>query len=49
MLDEKDPGLDRRIAERVIANHRFQGGINPINSFKDDYVIEATLDSHQNK
>jgi DNA replication licensing factor MCM3 len=49
MLDDKDPQLDRRIAERVISNHRFQGGINPINSFKDDYVIEATLDNHANK
>ena len=25
MLDEKDPQMDRRIAERVITNHRFQG------------------------
>lgn len=23
MLDEKDPEMDRRIAERVITNHRF--------------------------
>jgi DNA replicative helicase MCM subunit Mcm2 (Cdc46/Mcm family) len=24
MLDEKDPENDRKIAERVIANHRYQ-------------------------
>lgn len=27
MLDEKDPAQDRRIAERVINNHRYQSGI----------------------
>ena len=31
MLDEKDPVLDRKIAERVITNHRFQGGSNLMN------------------
>lgn len=49
MLDEKDPTLDRKIAERVISNHRFQGAHNLINQFKDDYVIEDTLDNQNNK
>ncbi len=49
MLDEKDPVLDRKIAERVITNHRFQSTYNPINQFKDDYVIEPTLDQSNNK
>lgn len=31
MLDDKDPQMDRRIAERVITNHRFQGGSNMLN------------------
>lgn len=44
MLDNKDPESDRRIAERVITNHRFQGGSNLINQFNDDYVIEPTID-----
>lgn len=49
MLDEKDPEKDRRIAERVITNHRFQGGSNLANMFKDDYVIEPTLEAQTNK
>lgn len=49
MLDEKDPTLDRKIAERVISNHRFQGSNNLINQFKDDYVIEDMLDNQNNK
>lgn len=49
MLDEKDPNLDRKIAERVITNHRFQGNQSLVNQFKDDYVIEATLDNQNNK
>lgn len=44
MLDNKDPESDRRIAERVITNHRFQGGSNIMNQFSDDYVIEPTMD-----
>ena len=49
MLDEKDARQDRKIAERVITNHRFQGGSNLLQSFKDDYVIEATLENQANK
>lgn len=49
MLDEKDPQLDRQIAQRVITNHRFQNNNNAINNFSDDHVIEATLDQHANK
>ena len=44
MLDEKDPENDRKIAERVITNHRYH---NPnedtmahFNFNNDDYVIE---------
>lgn len=45
MLDEKEPAHDRRIAERVITNHRFQGA-NFLNAhmFNDDHVIEARLE-----
>lgn len=45
MLDNKDPESDRKIAERVITNHRFQGGSNIMHQFSDDYVIEATMDN----
>lgn len=43
MLDEKDPELDRKIAERVIQNHRYQSANNEhiqFNYFNDDVVIE---------
>ena len=42
MLDDKDPDSDRRIAERVIQNHRYQSGSNEtaFNFFHDDVVIE---------
>jgi DNA replication licensing factor MCM3 len=49
MLDEKDPQLDRQIAQRVILNHRFNQTDNIANSYKDDHVIEASLDQHQHK
>jgi len=43
MLDEKDPESDRRIAERVIMNHRYQATNNEqplFNYFNEDVVIE---------
>jgi len=43
MLDEKDPDNDRRIAERVITNHRYQAPNNEtphFNYFNEDVVIE---------
>jgi hypothetical protein len=49
MLDEKDPQIDRRIAQRVITNHRFQGSASVNHLFNSDNVIEASLDQHQNK
>ena len=44
MLDEKDPELDRKIAERVITNHRSmnQEGYK-LNYFNDDTVIEPDM------
>ena len=45
MTDEKEPELDRRIAERVITNHRFMNASEApsINYFNDDTVIEREL------
>ena len=45
MLDEKEPEHDRRIAERVITNHRFMNvsGAPAINYANDGGVIEAEL------
>jgi DNA replication licensing factor MCM3 len=46
ILDEKDPESDRRIAERVITNHRYQAANNeqPVfNYLTDDVVIEPEL------
>ncbi|CDW73635.1 mcm2 3 5 family protein [Stylonychia lemnae] len=43
MLDEKDPEHDRKIAERVIQNHRYQAANSEFpqfNYFNDDFVIE---------
>lgn len=43
MLDEKDPDNDRKIAERVIMNHRYQSANNEMphfNYFNEDVVIE---------
>lgn len=51
MLDEKDPESDRKIAERVITNHRYH---NPnedtmahFNFNNDDYVIEPSIKDDQ--
>ena len=53
MLDEKDPENDRRIAERVITNHRYQSAnltdMHHFNVFQDDYVIEPELHDDKNK
>ena len=49
MLDEKDPHLDRQIAQRVITNHRFENAFHNHLGYNEDNVIEATLDSHVNK
>src|SRR4051794_38414629 len=47
MLDEKDAAMDRKIAERVISNHRYQsasGDTMPhFNYFQDDCVIEQDI------
>lgn len=46
MLDEKDPENDRKIAERVIQNHRYQSANNEqptFNYFNDDVVIEPEI------
>ena len=48
MLDEKDPEHDRKIAERVIANHRYQApGGHDVPQFnfynQDDVVIEPDI------
>mmetsp|Transcript_9984 Transcript_9984/g.15095 ORF Transcript_9984/g.15095 Transcript_9984/m.15095 type:complete len:551 (+) Transcript_9984:39-1691(+) len=44
MLDEKDPENDRKIAERVITNHRFQSNTGDqqthFNFQNEDFVIE---------
>jgi hypothetical protein len=52
MLDEKDPESDRRIADKVISNHRFnvKGGGGPAFSFSyDDTVIENDHQADANK
>lgn len=47
MLDEKDPENDRRIAERVITNHRYQNpnydAMAHFNFANDDYVVEPEV------
>ena len=50
MLDEKDPDVDRRIAERVITNHRYQGHMSDMphfNYFNDDVVIENQFEEQK--
>lgn len=44
MLDEKNPDKDRRIAQRVIANHRYLAPNTELNTYnyaQDDVVVEA--------
>ena len=47
MLDEKDPESDRKIAERVITNHRYHNSnydaMQHFNYANDDYVIEPDM------
>ena len=47
MLDEKDPESDRKIAERVITNHRYHNpnhdAMAHFNYANDDYVIEPEI------
>lgn len=47
MLDEKDPEADRKIAERVITNHKYHNpNHDPMAHFNynnDDYVIEPEI------
>lgn len=47
MLDEKEPENDRRIAERVITNHRYQNpnhdAMAHFNFANDDYVVEPEV------
>ncbi len=50
MLDEKDPENDRKIAERVISNHRYSDKNHadqmPVfNYFGDDNIIETEMES----
>ena len=49
MLDEKEPDLDRRIAERVITNHRSLNADGfKLNYFNDDVVIEPEIVKQNN-
>lgn len=51
MLDEKDPENDRKIAEKVITNHRYQSAhpeLNHFNFSNDDVVIEPELCDNKN-
>ena len=46
MLDEKDPDADRKIAERVITNHRCQTDNNSLPAFnyqESDHIIEPNV------
>jgi DNA replication licensing factor MCM3 len=47
MLDEKDPNTDRKVAERVITNHRYQNPnldvMKHFNFGDNDYVIEPDM------
>ena len=43
MLDEKDPENDRKIAERVITNHRFMNTENPTITQGHDTIIENEI------
>ena len=47
MLDEKDPNLDRKVAERVITNHRYHNPnldvMKHFNFGDNDYVIEPDM------
>ena len=47
MLDEKEADSDRRIAERVIMNHRYQNPnadhMQHFNYSNNDYVIEVDM------
>ena len=47
MLDEKDPESDRKIAERVITNHRYQNpnfdAMAQFHQQSDDFVVEPEM------
>lgn len=47
MLDEKDPDADRKIAERVITNHRCQtenvSSLPAFNYQQGDHIIEPNI------
>ena len=51
MLDEKDPESDRKIAERVITNHRHHNpnhdAMAHFNFSNDDYVIEPEMQANK--
>ena len=53
MLDEKDPENDRKIAERVITNHRYQNpnhdAMAHFNYANDDYIIEPEMKDTKNE
>lgn len=55
MLDEKDPDNDRKIAERVIANHRYlnpnTGGefMSIFHYSNEDVVVEKDFDNESKK
>jgi DNA replication licensing factor MCM3 len=53
MLDEKDPESDRKIAERVITNHRYHNPNHDWNAHfnyaNDDYVIEPDMKDANNE
>jgi DNA replication licensing factor MCM3 len=53
MLDEQDPESDRKIAERVITNHRYNNpnhdAMAHFNFNNDDYVIEPDTKQSKNE
>lgn len=52
MLDEKDPENDRKIAERVIMNHRYQGPQSEMQHFNyanDEVIIEPIHKEEKDK
>ena len=54
MLDEKDPELDRQVAERVITNHRSQlenaaDNLPAFNYQQSDHIIEPKIQKQQER
>ena len=53
VLDEKDAEKDRRIAQKVISNHRYVGTVDSnqgyYNFFSDDFVVEPEMQKEKNE